>query len=344
MSGEINLALQGGGTHGAYTWGVLDSILADERININSISGTSAGAMNAVVLANGFLKDGREGARTALTKFWENIASVMPANFSPLPVNSAVNNIPQFSLSGQFANWFTPSQLNPFNINPLRTLVKKHIDFELLAKYSPIKLYISATQANTGQLRVFKTEEITCDSLLASACLPSLMPAEIIDNEPYWDGGLCANPAIFPLFHQRPNYDILIIMLHPFRYQHLPNNPTAIRNRFLEISMNSAFLREMQVFARLCEQAQIAKENGQTLGEMENKFINAKFHLIPADKLLQELAFSSKLSASTKTILQLCQCGKEVGKNWINKNFTSIGKNSSINLQEIFINQNFNWL
>lgn len=328
----LNLALQGGGAHGAFTWGVLDRLLCDGRINIESISGSSAGAMNALVLASGYLKNKNDGARSALKAFWENVASVMPSALTPMPTASGADSLPSYSLTMQMSHFFSPAQINPFNINPLRNLVKKHIDFELLQKYSPIKLHIAATHANSGRLRVFSGAEINCESLLASACIPMISPTIIIDDEPYWDGGFSANPAIFPIFHEAKTRDILIVMLHPLEYNRQPVSAIDIRNRLNELSMNSTFLREMQLFARLQE----FSKNSQNHGEFELKVLDTRFHLIPAHARLQELLFATKMSASIKLILELFAKGEESAQDWLENNFAKVGKCSSINLAKTF--------
>ena len=196
---RLNLALQGGGAHGAFTWGVLDVLLEDPRIRFEGLSGSSAGAMNAVAFADGWLKGGRDGARQALAEFWtwagkHTLPGVTQGK------GEAISLSPAGKMLANWAGHFSPSQLNPFDLNPFRDQLERQIDFKRLRRRSPFKLFIGTTQANTGKLRVFRESELTVDVLLASACLPSIHRSVLIDGEPYWDGGYSANPAVFPLF------------------------------------------------------------------------------------------------------------------------------------------------
>ena len=193
----LNLALQGGGAHGAFTWGVLDALLAEPRLSFEGISGTSAGAMNAVILTEGWRKGGRDGAREALGRFWSALGKSPGMRMLVQGSGESIGISSTGKFLMQWAGMFTPAQLNPMDLNPLRDLLKKHVDFEALCKDSPFKLFIAATQANSGKVRLFRETELTTDVLLASACLPKMHRAVTIEGEPYWDGGYSANPAVY---------------------------------------------------------------------------------------------------------------------------------------------------
>ncbi|MEA3393494.1 MAG: patatin-like phospholipase family protein, partial [Pseudomonadota bacterium] len=215
--GAINLALQGGGAHGAFTWGVLDALLQDPRLQFEGISGSSAGAMNAVVLADGWLKGGREGARQALADFWNELGRQMPWGLLTRRKGDVITMAPASRLLASWAGYFSPSQLNPFDLNPLRDLLYRQIDFEQLRTRCPFKLFIGTTQVSTGKLRLFREHELTVDVLLASACLPKIHRTVEIDGEAYWDGGYSANPAVFPLAYDCQARDILLVLLNPLK-------------------------------------------------------------------------------------------------------------------------------
>ncbi|MFZ3159162.1 MAG: patatin-like phospholipase family protein, partial [Rhodoferax sp.] len=219
---RLNLALQGGGAHGAFTWGVLEALLQQPALTFEGLSGSSAGAMNAVVFADGWMKGGREGAGQALAGFWTEIGQQMPWIPMTRGEDDAVNLTPATKMMTHWAGYFSPSQLNPFELNPLRDLLLRQIDFEGLRARSPFKLFVGATQARTGKLRIFRETELTVDMLLASACLPKIHHSVEIDGEPYWDGGYCANPAVFPLFYDCASRDVMLVLLSPLRREGTP--------------------------------------------------------------------------------------------------------------------------
>jgi NTE family protein len=225
----INLALQGGGAHGAFTWGVLDRLLEDERLVIEGISGTSSGAMNTVALAYGMTIDGREGARRVLADLWARIGIDSP---SDTLFTDGYRIDHSLALEGSLAltRVLSPYELNPLNFDPLREIITSLIDFEQLRSECPLKLYIAATQVRTGKLRLFETKEISPEALLASARVPSLHHAIVIDGEPYWDGGYTGNPALFPLFYNCDSRDMVIVLLHPLSRPDLPTSVSSINN------------------------------------------------------------------------------------------------------------------
>jgi NTE family protein len=331
----INLALQGGGAHGAFTWGVLDYLLQDGRLGFEAASGTSAGAMNAVVLAHGLLSGGRDGAREALAKFWRAIASGMPASSTTVSADGqSVSLSPAFRRMLRWANYFSPEQLNPFDHNPLRAVVTSQIDFEGLRARSPLKLFIAATNANTGQLRLFHTAEVSVEAILASACLPTVHRAVEIDGEHYWDGGYSANPAVFPLFYECESRDILLVLLSPLKHKETPHSVENIRDRMLEIAFTSTFLREMRMFAHLREHV---KANSRfPVGRFERRIISSNFHVIDAQEFLGELTAETKLAANWKFFEALRDLGRERARAWLDQYYDRIGRSSSVDLSELF--------
>ena len=327
----VNLALQGGGAHGAFTWGVLDGLLEDGRVDFEGISGTSAGAMNAVVLAHGMLHGGRAGAREALTKFWEAIAASAPFDFGPGGEDGSLP--PGMRMVLNWASHFSPHQLNPFNINPLRDIITAQIDFEKLRRRSRLKLFIAATHANTGKLRLFRTRELGAEAVLASACLPAIHHAVEVDGEPYWDGGYSANPAVFPLFYDCSAADIVLVLLSPLLHGVTPRSAEEIRNRALDLAFNATFLREMRMYAHASE---FAGRGWLPLGRLERRLGRTKFHLIEADELMSQLASESRLTTSLPFLEMLRDRGRERAKAWLAASFGNLGQRSSVDLRAMF--------
>ena len=223
---RVSLALQGGSAHGAFTWGVLDRLLEEPHIEVEGVSATSAGAMNAAVMAHGLTTGGRKGAREALEEFWLGVARI----------SAPLGALQLFELVSRF---LSPYQLNPFNYNPLRQLIRQVIDFERLRQGSAIKLFLPATNVRTGKIKVFTDKEITADCVLASACLPFLYQAVEVDGEHYWDGGYMGNPALFPLIYSCQSRDILIVHVNPIERPDRPTSAREIMNRVNEISFSS---------------------------------------------------------------------------------------------------------
>jgi len=335
----VNLALQGGGSHGAFTWGVLDRLLEDERIEFEGISGTSSGAMNAVVLADGLVKGGRDGARQALARFWESVASHAPINQLPASLLQPRGGGTDGGLSpiakavAALARDFSPYQLNPLDLNPLRRIVTEQIDFERLRAESELQLFVAATQVSTGKLRLFRTAELSVDALLASACLPSLHHAIEIDGEAYWDGGYSANPAVFPLFYECESADVIVVLLHPLTRTPTPHTAEDIRNRVSELGFNSTFLREMRTIAQATEQSEQAL---LPWGRLERRLRRMNYHLIEAEALVSRLAIDSQLNAHLPFIMKLRDTGRSQADLWLQNHFSSIGNQSSVDLAQLF--------
>ena len=254
MSGRkiISLALQGGGSHGAFTWGVLDEILADERLEIEAISGTSAGSMNAAVAAYGLEIGGIEQARKLLKQFWVNVAQIgalspiQPTLFDRLTGNHNLDYSPAFLGFDFLSRMLSPYQFNPLGLNPLREILLDLIDFERLGRCTRIELYISATNVRTCGLKVFHGHEVTADALLASACLPFMFKAVEIGGDSYWDGGFMGNPTLYPLIHKCRTQDIVIVQINPIFRPDVPMTSSAILDRINEISFNSSLLHELR--------------------------------------------------------------------------------------------------
>lgn len=330
----ISLALQGGGAHGAFTWGVLDRLLEDGRLNFEGISGTSAGAMNAVVLAHGLLQGGRDGAREALTKFWTSIASRVPVDLvMPTMDGESLAATPALKLLLHWTRYFSPYQLNPFDLNPLRDVVTEQIDFERLRKRSALKLFIAATHANSGKLRLFHTRELTADMLLASACLPTMHHAIEIDGESYWDGGYAANPAVFPLFYECTARDIVLVLLSPFEHERTPRTAEEIHNRALDLAFSANFLREMRMIDHARE---YVARSWPPLGRLERRLMRTNFHLIEADELMGQLGTETKLAAHLPFLERLRDKGRERAKKWLVAHRKRVGASSSFDLAAVF--------
>jgi NTE family protein len=331
----VNLALQGGGAHGAFTWGVLDALLEDGRVHFDGVSGTSAGAMNAVVLAQGLMADGSPGARAALRAFWTAVAGSTPFEVA-VPTSDGRDMVlaPTMRLMLQWTHYFSPEQLNPFDLNPLRKILSEQVDFERLREHSPIKLFIATTNANTGKLRLFRSPELTADAVLASACLPTMHRSVVIDGEPYWDGGYAANPAVFPLFHECNARDILLVMLAPLKHSATPQSATDIRNRMMELAFNATFLREMRMFAHLRERA--TRTPWWRRGDLDRRLAGTQFHVIEASEVLRELSTESKIAANMRFFEMLFALGRERACAWLSAHQTDVGRRSSVDLEALF--------
>lgn len=333
----LNLALQGGGAHGAFTWGVLDALLEDGRCDFEGVSGTSAGAMNAVCLAQGLMAGGRDGARAALAAFWTAVAGSSP--FDPAGDGTAL--APALKLMLQWTDYLSPEQLNPLDLNPLRDIVAAQIDFAGLRRHSQIKLFIAATHANSGKLRIFRNPELSVEALLASACLPTIHRSVVIDGEAYWDGGYSANPAVFPLFYECAAPDILLVLLTPLRYDATPDSAPDIRLRLRELAFNSTFLREMRMFAHLREHIE---RDGRPrwlpdwlrLSRFERRARALRFHAISADALLKDLPAESKLAVNLPFFERLRDSGRAHAQDWLAAHRPALGRRATLDLGQLF--------
>lgn len=328
----LSLALQGGGAHGAYTWGVLDALLEHTAHPIRALSGTSAGAVNAAVLAHGWIAGGREGAREALSTFWQGLGQALPWEASMLVTSDGDRFTPAGRLMMMWAGLFSPRQMNPLRVDPLRDLLQRHVDFARLRAQSVLKLFIAATHANSGRLRLFRTHELSVDAVLASACLPSVQPAVEIDGEPYWDGGYCGNPALFPLVHEVAVRDIVVVMLSPWTLGDTPERPGEIRARGIEIAFNAAFLREMH---GLAETTAIARAAWWP-GVLERRLRRLRWHLIDGHDDLSSLPEESRMLAHPQLLLRLRDAGRLRATTWLQQHANRIGRTGSVDLQHLF--------
>lgn len=325
----VDFALQGGGAHGAFTWGVLDRLLEEPWLRIDGISGTSAGAMNAAVLADGYARNGPIGAKAALERYWRRIsqaARMSPFRRGPLDVmlgRWTLDNSPLYIAMDMMARLFSPYDLNPTGANPLRDILEQSIDFARLAK-SEIKLFITATNVRTGQGRVFRNGEITTDVLLASACLPTMFQAIEIDGENYWDGGYSGNPTISPLVRECDSRDTILVQINPVERPGRPETARDILNRLNEVSFNAVLLKELRMIALLRQVADPGNSEGAQWAGM-------RIHRV-ASSMLVGLGSSSKLNAEWDFLTMLRDDGRRAAEEFLNENADNLGKRSSLDL------------
>ena len=330
---RLNLALQGGGAHGAFTWGVLDALLDDSRIQFEGLSGSSAGAMNAVVFADGWMKGGRDGARQGLLDFWTQTGKQIPWGMMTQGEGDAISLSPAARLLTSWAGYFSPSQLNPLGLDPLRDLLERQVDFERLRTHSPFKLFVGTTQANTGKLRVFRESELSVDVLLASACLPKIHHPVEIDGEPYWDGGYSANPAVFPLFYDCDSRDVLLVLLSPLEHEGTPRTAPEIEARIVELAFSAHFMREMRMVARAIE---FSGPTFLTLGRLERRLHKTRFHMIDSAHLASLQRTETKLLAYAPFLDLLRGQGRERASNWLADHGDAVGRRSTVDVKKCF--------
>lgn len=326
----VDLALQGGGAHGAFTWGVLDRFLEETRFDIEGISGTSAGAMNAAVMVSGFAKGGPKGAQSALHAYWRAVADA--ARFSPLqrgPLDVllgrwTLDHSPAFVAMDMMSRLFSPYDFNPMGKNPLREVLSDTIDFEALAG-APIKVFITATNVRTGRSRVFRNRDITPDVLLASACLPTLFQAVEIDGEFYWDGGYSGNPTMTPLVRELVSDDTILIPINPVIRDGAPRSASEILNRLNEISFNAVLLKELKMIALLRQVADAGNTEGALWAKM-------RMHMV-SNEIMGSLGYSSKLNAEWPFLTMLRDQGRKAASDFLALNGADIGKRSTLDIE-----------
>ena len=333
----LSLALQGGGAHGAYTWGVLDRLLEDGWA-LDGISGTSAGAMNAVALAQGWTRGGADGARESLAAFWEAVADSTPLELDLLHslYPNGDGGLPQpVSMMLNFTRLFSPYEFNPLALNPLRDVVRAQFDFERIRRDCSLKLFIVATRVQSGKVRLFRTGELSEDALLASACLPTLHHAVEIDGEAYWDGGFTANPAIYPLMYECDTPDILLVVLNPLCIAGSPRSAEDIAARTMELGFSTTFLREMRMIAHA--RGYIGEGSPWVpLGRHERKLMGLRFHLIEAEELA-DAGHGSKLNAARAFLHELRDLGRARTDRWVRKNRRHVGQQATVDLEAVFV-------
>lgn len=332
----VNLALQGGGAHGAFAWGVLDRLLEDDRLAMDAVSATSAGAMNAVVMAIGISEGGRDGARAKLAAFWREISCIgqlwNPVRGSPWdnagggtplwPTNAAV----AFFMFDAMTRVWSPYQLNPFDINPLKDVLSRIVDFERLRSCPhATRLFLSATNVRTGKIRVFENHEITPDVVMASACLPYIFKAVEIEGQAYWDGGFMGNPAIFPLIYRGASADVIIVHINPIVRDSLPTTAPEIFDRMNEISFNSSLMREMRAVAfvtRLLEDEAID----------DHRYKRMLIHSVRDDTAMGRHGAETKMNLDWTFLEHLRDAGRAAAERWIAESYEHVGKRTSVDL------------
>jgi NTE family protein len=334
----VNLALQGGGAHGAFTWGVLDRLLEEESIGIDGISGTSAGAINATLLAQGYLKGGASGARAELDRFWHRLSELgwlSPVHRTLLERALGTWNIdgsPSALAVDQLSRLISPYQLNPLNLSPLRDLLAPMFDWKALRAPDAIKLFVTATSVRSGKPRVFAREELTLDALLASACLPQIFQAVVIDGEPYWDGGYMGNPSIWPLIYACGSCDVVIVQVNPLMRQGVPHTAAEITNRLNEITFNAALIGEMRAIAF------VSRLLASDVGHPEfARLKQMHMHMIENERGMEELGVASKMNTDLDFLLYLKELGRRTAASWLERHAAALNHYSSLDLRKTFL-------
>ncbi len=343
----INLALQGGGAHGAFTWGVLDRLLEEDWLEIEGITATSAGAVNAAALKAGLVAGGNQGARAELDAFWDKMAGVpnpipdpikewLSAYSPPLSLIAAMtDNNPALKAATLMSQSFSPYEINPLNVHPLRSIIDEFLDFDRVCAVDGPKLFISATNVRSGKIKIFKDQEISTDVILASACLPQLYQAiEIPDPETgeleaYWDGGFMGNPALFPLFYETKTSDILLVHINPMRREEIPRSVKEIENRINEISFNSSLLRELRSIEFVHK---LIREGKVNKGDMKDIHI----HSIADDETMVQLGVSTKQAPSAPLLMQLKEAGQVAMELFLTENVDHLGVRGTCDLRAMF--------
>ncbi len=332
----INLALQGGGSHGAFAWGVLDRLLEADCFDIEGIVGTSAGAMNAAVLAHGLAVGGPATARAELRRFWEGVSEttrysmLKPSWLDRMIKPGSMEFSPGYQMMDALTRMLSPYQLNPSNINPLRDVLASVVKCEDLRGCTSVKLHICATNVMSGKIRVFQNQDVSIDAVLASACLPFLFQAVEVDGEHYWDGGYMGNPPIYPLIYDCAARDVLIVQINPIRIEELPTTAHAILDRINTLSFNSSLMREMRAIHFVTKLI----DNGfNDEGRLKRMLI----HTIDAEEQLRGFGASSKLNAEMEFLERLYTLGRERADAFLTDHFDKVGVESSTDITEKFL-------
>ena len=345
----VNLALQGGGSHGAFTWGVLDVLLSEGRLRFEGVSGTSAGAMNAVAMAHGLaMAEGkpdaamRESARASLHAFWDGVIAMGALQSSVsyaqrVPFDLLFGGLFGFSgtqsasqrfteaLTGLWSQTLSPYQTNPLDINPLKDFLEQQIDFERLANFHGLKLFVAATKVSSGKSEIFSGKRLTAQSVMASACLPTVFRAVNIAGEDYWDGGYSGNPAIYPLLYECQSPDVLLVQINPLRRNTQPTTAADILDRLNEITFNSALIAEMRAIdfvKRLLTQGKLNPAH----------YKDVRMHRIDGGARLDAFPASTKADTSRELIYQLRDLGRSAAHHWLGHKLPLVGQHSSIDI------------
>lgn len=332
---RINLALQGGGAHGAFTWGALDRLLEDERIEIAAISGTSAGALNGAAIKNGLVTGDREKAKAGLEALWTKVGAITDAQFgpwlnafSPMAISRVIEHSLPFAVSDAVSRTVSPYLYSGAASNPLRKIVES-FDFDNVCSEAGPRFHICATNVRSGKIRVFTRDEITTDAILASACLPTLFKAVEIDGEAYWDGGYTGNPALFPLFAPDLPRDILVVNINPLYRAEVPRSARDIQNRINEISFNTSLLRELRAIAFVQRLLHAGTLSGDAMKDV-------LVHMVSDDTLMQQLSVATKMIPNAAVLAQLRTAGYRATDTFLSAHFDQIGDESSVDLAAMF--------
>jgi NTE family protein len=331
----LNLALQGGGAHGAFTWGVLDALLEDGRLAVEAITGASAGSMNAVILADGWLDGAADGARAQLETFWRRVS--VDGGLTPLQRGLfdrvlgywCPDGSPAHLMLEAWTRTTSPYEVNPLDINPLRSVLDDVVDFERLRKARGLKLFLAATNVWTGKVRIFERKELTAAHVIASACLPMVFQAVEIDGVPYWDGGYMGNPALYPVFYAAKSDDILLVQINPVERHETPRTAQEIQNRLTEITFNGGLLRELRAIdfvTRLIDAGKLSADD----------YKRVRMHRIDGGKALDAFAASSRLRADWDFFQELRDLGRAAAQAWLKKNYAAIGQHSTLDLRRAY--------
>jgi len=364
------LALQGGGAHGAFTWGVLDRLLEEHSLVLAGVSGTSAGAMNAVALASGLMEGGREGARATLRRLWERVGAMgrwpdggppgveaagavaLPPGWPPAPWLAPARawaelwTSPSQAWARGVQTWwsdavgrtYSPYQLNPLNLNPLRDMLAQTIDFDGVRRCDKLQLFISATHVKSGRLRIFRQRELSADVVLASACLPLVFQAVEIDGEAYWDGGFAGNPSLLPLITESPADDLLLVQINPNQRESVPTTARDILDRMNEVTFNTSLLKELRSIALLKQLIEAEGRPGHHYREATFQRVEAlRVHRIDGGGRLAELGASSKTDTRWSFLSRLHGMGREAAERWLHEHGSDLGRRSTIDLGREFL-------
>ncbi|TDR88058.1 patatin-like phospholipase family protein [Enterovirga rhinocerotis] len=328
----VSLALQGGGAHGAFTWGVLDALIEDGRLAFEAISGASAGAMNAVVMTDGWEEGGPDGARAKLEAFWRQVSYDGSLSSPQRRIMDVFLDVwSPFTSSALFDFWrgtLSPTDANPLDVNPLRDVLASIIDFDRV-RAAPVKLFISATRVWSGKIKLFRTPELTADHVMASACLPTIFRAVEIEGEPYWDGGYMGNPALYPLYYGVEADDVLLVQINPIERRETPKGMKEIQNRLTEVTFNSGLLQELRVLdfvTRLVDQGKLS----------EDEYKRVKMHRIDGGDDIARYLASSRMNASWDFFVELRDLGRRSAMIWIDAHYPAIGHRSTLDLRHAY--------
>ena len=342
---SLNLALQGGGSHGAFTWGVLDALLEDGRVSFEGISGTSAGAMNAVALAHGFAqtpagKDSRDAARESLANFWNGVtrlsglSAAQQAPFDLLFGHLKSENSPAAvwgqAMTAFWSSTLSPYQSNPLDLNPLRSFLDDQVDFDAIQKLKALKLFVVATRVSTGQAEIFSGNRLTVDAVMASACLPTVFQAVEIEGDHFWDGGFSGNPAIHPLIYNCVGRDIVLVQINPIQRDKLPTTSAEIMDRINEVTFNAGLMAEMRAIdfvKRLLAEGRLDS----------TQYKDVLMHRIDGGEALEAYAASTKASTGAKLLHALRDLGQAHGRDWLKAHFNDLGVRCTVNIKRDYL-------